>query len=466
MADSDSDYASDHSDAKIYCRCIYRHDAINSDELSLNVGDMVRVTDSADSDWWWGECNNREGWFSTAFVRVEESSHPLDLYKAVKIPSFQKANPYDSKFQRKKIKVIDELLANETEYVSSLSHVVDQYMAAAAASKLFTKEQLTKIFGNIKSLYEFHLIFHKKLRRTVTGSDQCSVHELVNLFQSLFKHFYLYKAYCTKFDESAKYLQKLYSTSPAHAEVLDKCRSKDKSMVHLPLSSYLLCPVQRICKYPLQIEALARICEDESTKATVANLATRFRDLLDEINEEKRKNEVFLEIDTWQNKVHQWTGPSLKHTSSELVFYSEGILYQSALKESVMLYLFDNQLVFCARTGDGGLKLKNRFDLARTSFSAENGLFRIYEKQDGLKSCALMQVYIKNKKDREKWQFLLKLEIGFAKIKHEFEKVSENLYESTSLSKKSGSLSLAAEICKFIRQCNKDLKIHLKKGVK
>jgi len=166
---------------------------------------------------------------------VEESRHPLDLYKAAKIPLVQ--NPYDSKFQRKKIKVIDELLANETEYVSSLSHVVDQYMAAASASKLFTKDQTTKIFGNIKSLYEFHLIFHKKLRRTVTSSDHCSVHELVNLFQSYFKHFYLYKAYCTKFDESAKYLQKLYSTSPAHAEVLDKCRFKDKSMVHLPLSS-------------------------------------------------------------------------------------------------------------------------------------------------------------------------------------------------------------------------------------
>jgi len=90
-----------------------------------------------------------------------------------------------------------------------------------------------------------------------------------------------------------------------------------------------------------------------------------------------------------------------------------------------MLYLFDNQLVFCARTGDGGLKLKNRFDLARTSFSAENGLFRIYEKQDGLKSCALMQVYIKNKKDREKWQFLLKLEIGFAKIK---DRASKNFF--------------------------------------
>ena len=31
-----------------------------------------------------------------------------------------------------------------------------------------------------------------------------------------------------------------------------------------------------------------------------------------------------------------------------------------------------------------------------------------------------MQVYIKNKKDREKWQYLLKLEIGFAKIKEWF----------------------------------------------
>ena len=215
---------------------------------------MVRVIDSADHDWWWGECNNREGWFSTAFVRgkkplitffsvsfasvVEESSHPLDLYKAVsKTPSAQTANPYDSRFQRKKIKIIDELLANETEYVSSLSHVCDQYMTAVIGSKLFTNEQVTKIFGNIKSLYEFHLIFHRKLRRTVTASDQCSVHELVNLFQSYFKHFYLYKAYCTKFDENAKYLQKLYSSSPIHAEILNKCRSKDKSMVHLPLSS-------------------------------------------------------------------------------------------------------------------------------------------------------------------------------------------------------------------------------------
>ena len=90
--------------------------------------------------------------------------------------------------------------------------------------------------------------------------------------------------------------------------------------------SYLLCPVQRICKYPLQIEALAKICEDDSTKATVANLATRFKGLLDEINEEKKSNEVFLEIDTWQNKVRPTffseNEPNLRSTNGQALLSS------------------------------------------------------------------------------------------------------------------------------------------------
>ena len=41
------------------------------------------------------------------------------------------------------------------------------------------------------------------------------------------------------------------------------------STVRLPLSSYLLCPVQRICKYPLQLESLLKVVENEDDEAIV-----------------------------------------------------------------------------------------------------------------------------------------------------------------------------------------------------
>ena len=44
VEDSDSDYASDHSDVKTYCRCIYTHEAMNADELHLNVGGTGKNT--------------------------------------------------------------------------------------------------------------------------------------------------------------------------------------------------------------------------------------------------------------------------------------------------------------------------------------------------------------------------------------------------------------------------------------
>ena len=44
VEDSDSDYASDHSEVKTYCRCIYTHEAMNADELHLNVGGTGKNT--------------------------------------------------------------------------------------------------------------------------------------------------------------------------------------------------------------------------------------------------------------------------------------------------------------------------------------------------------------------------------------------------------------------------------------
>ena len=40
------------------------------DELGFKVGDVIRVVDMKNADWWWGELDTAQGWFPATFVRV------------------------------------------------------------------------------------------------------------------------------------------------------------------------------------------------------------------------------------------------------------------------------------------------------------------------------------------------------------------------------------------------------------
>ena len=42
------------------------------DELGFKVGDVIRVLDMRNVDWWWGELDSAQGWFPATFVRVRK----------------------------------------------------------------------------------------------------------------------------------------------------------------------------------------------------------------------------------------------------------------------------------------------------------------------------------------------------------------------------------------------------------
>ncbi|KAB0342209.1 hypothetical protein FD754_019135 [Muntiacus muntjak] len=44
-------------------------------ELAFKAGDVIKVLDASNKDWWWGQIDDEEGWFPASFVRL--SSHPL-----------------------------------------------------------------------------------------------------------------------------------------------------------------------------------------------------------------------------------------------------------------------------------------------------------------------------------------------------------------------------------------------------
>lgn len=68
-----------------------------------------------------------------------------------------------------------------------------------------------------------------------------------------------YVRFCSCQLTAAMTLQKLTETNPAFCEVTKKCQS-DHRTKGLPLSSFLIKPMQRITKYPLLVQKVRKKC--------------------------------------------------------------------------------------------------------------------------------------------------------------------------------------------------------------
>lgn len=47
-------------------------------ELAFKAGEVIRVLDVQEQDWWWGMVGDREAWFPSSFVRVSCTVNLLD----------------------------------------------------------------------------------------------------------------------------------------------------------------------------------------------------------------------------------------------------------------------------------------------------------------------------------------------------------------------------------------------------
>ncbi|XP_016415863.1 rho guanine nucleotide exchange factor 9-like [Sinocyclocheilus rhinocerous] len=58
----------------VNAEAVWDHVTMADRELAFKAGDVIKVLDASNKDWWWGQIDEEEGWFPASFVRVE--SHP------------------------------------------------------------------------------------------------------------------------------------------------------------------------------------------------------------------------------------------------------------------------------------------------------------------------------------------------------------------------------------------------------
>ncbi|KAH8009244.1 hypothetical protein HPB51_013898 [Rhipicephalus microplus] len=295
-----------------YVEALWDHVTLDSEELAFQAGEVIEVTDMSDKDWWWGSVDQRHGWFPAAFVRVSRSRiHSSSLAVLSLKGSFSSLSCYGcehvmNSFARNQQHLAAIIFKGEIKFFSSLKGCIGGYLAQVRRRPdMFSEERRATIFGNIEQLYEFQNSFLKHLESSIDW-EQPHLSQIGRVFLEHKQEFKIYSEYCNNHPLAA-------------------CRLL-QDMIDISLDGFLLTPVQKICKYPLQLAELLKYTRPEHADYHAVREALAAM------------------------KGVAQMGPDLLDTSSMLVHSGEAVRVSSLWSRDVVsLFLFDNLLVYCKK---------------------------------------------------------------------------------------------------------------------
>nr|XP_046229051.1 pleckstrin homology domain-containing family G member 3 isoform X2 [Scatophagus argus] len=241
-------------------------------------------------------------------------------------------------------RVVMEIIETERMYVRDLRMIVEDYLAHIIdqCDLSIRPEQVCSLFGNIEDIYEFN----SELLQALDLCDNDPV-AIARCFVVKSEYFEIYTQYCTNYPNSVAALtecmrDKSLAKFFRERQALLKCS--------LPLGSYLLKPVQRILKYHLLLQEIAKHFDPEEEGYEVVEEAIyTMTGVAWYINDMKRKHEHAVRLQEVQSLLLNWKGPDLT-TYGELVL--EGTFKVHRAKNERTLFLFDRMLLITKRRGE------------------------------------------------------------------------------------------------------------------
>lgn len=241
-------------------------------------------------------------------------------------------------------RVVMEIIETERMYVRDLRSIVEDYLVHIIDTRNLPikPEQVCSLFGNIEHIYEFNSELLQSL--DMCASDPVAI---ARCFVDKSNYFEIYTQYCTNYPNSVAVLTDCLRNKTLAKFFRDRQASLKRS---LPLGSYLLKPVQRILKYHLLLQEIAKHFDREQDGYDVVIEAIdTMTGVAWYINDMKRKHEHAVRLQEIQSLLINWKGPDLT-TYGELVL--EGTFPVHRAKNERTLFLFDKMLLITKKRGE------------------------------------------------------------------------------------------------------------------
>ncbi|PNI13162.1 ARHGEF4 isoform 3 [Pan troglodytes] len=282
------------SDGSVVCaEALWDHVTMDDQELGFKAGDVIEVMDATNREWWWGRVADGEGWFPASFVRLrvnQDEPTDDDAPRAGNSGAEDGGAEAQSSKDQMRTNVINEILSTERDYIKHLRDICEQ------------------------------------------------------------ADFQIYSEYCNNHPNACVELSRLTKLSK-YVYFFEACRLLQK-MIDISLDGFLLTPVQKICKYPLQLAELLKYTHPQHRDFKDVEAALHaMKNVAQLINERKRRLENIDKIAQWQSSIEDWEGEDLLVRSSELIYSGEltRVTQPQAKSQQRMFFLFDHQLIYCKK---------------------------------------------------------------------------------------------------------------------
>ncbi|KAK3596722.1 hypothetical protein CHS0354_025019 [Potamilus streckersoni] len=183
--------------------------------------------------------------------------------------------------QAKRMHVLNELIETETTYVQEMHDILRGYycemdnrtMQHLMPEELFNKKEV--LFSNLDQIYKFHHdVFLKELQNCEDNPTKVG-----KCFVNRKDEFQMYCVYCQNKPKSEALRTQVGDNNPFFKECQRRLGHK------LPLSAYLLKPIQRITKYQLLLKEMLKYTqEDKSSQAQLEEALNTMLDVLRIVN--------------------------------------------------------------------------------------------------------------------------------------------------------------------------------------
>ncbi|WFD25359.1 Guanine nucleotide exchange factor for Cdc42p [Malassezia nana] len=242
--------------------------------------------------------------------------------------------------------VAQELLDSERRYVHDLE-TLQTYVGFLASANVLPIDTIYRIFGNLDPLVDMQRRFLLLLEENALRPADSQ--QLGRIFYSMEDEFAVYELFCANYaraletiSDEVKALQRVGTLPGAQNAYLEPTYE---------LPTYLIKPVQRICKYPLLLEQLLKtIPADAPQQDELQQALDIIRRITDKVNEKRRLQENAQLVTELERRVEDWKGHSLK-TFGTLLLSDTFTVAKGDSEREFCVYLFERILLCCKDLG-------------------------------------------------------------------------------------------------------------------
>ncbi|KAM9967795.1 hypothetical protein ACTFIW_001882 [Dictyostelium discoideum] len=282
-------------------------------------------------------------------------------------------------------RVIEEIIVTEADYIRDLEIMVwlkkEMTIHDNDTTKGSTLEEINSLFSNVeqlllvnKELYKkfcnFDNSFNTKVEDSGSEKPLSFIDHIASGFVSMADFLKSYFVYCSNQQKALSTFSALKGKNCTYLAYLltrRECRS-------LPFDSFLIKPVQRVCKYPLLIRELIKTTpQDSKSYENLINAQSKIESIVFAVNEKKREFDSQMKMLDIQNGIIESGDTTTKILSPSRKLIKEGsiqswgstiptgtrdFIFKKKNKEGYY-YLFNDLFLYAEIKNDNSIKVKS-----------------------------------------------------------------------------------------------------------